>query len=128
MGVNNDRFLKLFAACRIANQNYVFNETTLFNFINQCKENKKHGEIINNIECNDLKTNIEIFKNNKIFYDSEDNLTEISMNINIIKLINSDFTNWDNIAEFSNDYSFYEQKQLKNNEIKIYTKKDIKIK
>ena len=127
MGVNNDRFLRLFTACRIADQNYVFNETTLFDFINKCKENKKHEEIINNINCNDLKNNIESFKNSKIFYDSEDNLTEISMNINIINLINSDFTNWDNIAEFSNDYSFYEQKQLKNNEIKIYTKKDIKI-
>ena len=123
MEVNNDRFLRLFTACRIADQNYIFNETTLFNFINQCKENKKHTEIINNIECNTLKNNIKTFKDNKILYDSEDNLTEISMNINIMNLINSDFTHWDNVAEFSNDYAFYEQRELKNIERKIYTKK-----
>ena len=123
MEVNNDKFLKLFTACRIADQNYIFNENTLFNFINYCKENKKHIEIINNIDCKNLKNNIENLKTNKILYDAEDNLTAISINIKIPQLINSDFTYWDNIAEFSNDYAFYEQRELKNTERKIYAKK-----
>ena len=127
MGVNNDEFLKLFIACRIADQNYVFDENMLFNFINECKKNNKHNEITNNLDQN-IKNSINDLKNNKILYNSEDNLTEISMNIKITNLINEDFTYWDNIAEFSNDYTFYEQTKLKNMERKIYIKKDIKIK
>ena len=122
MEVNNDKFLKLFIACRIADQNYVFDENMLFNFINKCKENNKHNEITNNLDKN-IKNSINDLKNNKILYNSEDNLTEISMNIKITNLINEDFTYWDNIAEFSNDYTFYEQTKLKNMERKIYVKK-----
>ena len=122
MEVNNDKFLKLFIACRIADQNYVFDENMLFNFINKCKENNKHNEIIKNLDKN-IKNSIDDLKNNKILYNSEDNLTEISMNIKITNLINEDFTYWDNIAEFSNDYTFYEQTKFKNMERKIYVKK-----
>ena len=122
MEVNNDKFLKLFIACRIADQNYVFDENMLFNFINECKKNNKHNEITNNLDKN-IKNSINDLKNNKILYNSEDNLTEISMNIKITNLINEDFTYWDNIAEFSNDYTFYEQTKLKNMERKIYIKK-----
>ena len=122
MEVNNDKFLKLFIACRIADQNYVFDENMLFNFINECKKNNKHNEITNNLDKN-IKNSINDLKNNKILYNSEDNLTEISMNIKITNLINEDFTYWDNIAEFSNDYTFYEQTKLKNMERKIYVKK-----
>ena len=122
MEVNNDKFLKLFIACRIADQNYVFDENMLFNFINKCKENNKHNEITNNLDKN-IKNSINDLKNNKILYNSEDNLTEISMNIKITNLINEDFTYWDNIAEFSNDYTFYEQTKFKNMERKIYVKK-----
>ena len=122
MKVDNDKFLKLFIACRIADQNYVFDENMLFNFINNCKENNKHNEITKNLDQN-IKNSIDDLKNNKILYNSEDNLTEISMNIKITSLINEDFTYWDNIAEFSNDYTFYEQTKFKNMERKIYVKK-----
>ena len=121
MKVDNDKFLKLFIACRIADQNYVFDENMLFNFINKCKENNKHNEITKNLDKN-IKNSIDDLKNNKILYNSEDNLTEISMNIKITNLINEDFTYWDNIAEFSNDYTFYEQTKFKNMERKIYVK------
>ncbi len=123
MEVDNDKFLSLFIASRVANQNHIFNEKMLFEFIEICKEKNKHTKIIKNIDYKNLKVSIENFKNNNILYNSEDNSTSIPINIKVTKLINSDFTYWDDIAEFSNDYNFYEQMKLKNLEKKIYIKK-----